>query len=76
MTTITVDYATSEVVIDSPSHSVIPGRPARHVSRQRVQHPDETYRVLDEVLNAIDARDVELIAETSYDASENTKVVW
>ena len=76
MVTITVDYSTSEVLIDSPSGSVLPGRPARHVSRQRVSNPDETYRVLDELLNALDVRDVELIAETSYDPTENAKVVW
>jgi hypothetical protein len=76
MTTITIDYSTSELIIDSPSGSLLPNRPARHVSRQRVSNPDETYRVLDELLNALDVRDVELIAETSYDPTENAKVVW
>ena len=76
MVTITVDYSTSEVLIDSPSGSVLPGRPARHVSRQRVPNADNAYRLLEELLNALDVRQVELIAETSYAQNENEKIVW
>ena len=78
LVTITVDYSTSEVLIDSPSGSVsvLPGRPARHVSRQRVPNADNAYRLLEELLNALDVRQVELIAETSYAQNENEKIVW